>query len=98
MLKGKTANKIVCPEGTEINPVSGRCVKICVKGKVRDVKTGKCVKDTKIEKLEPMIISKSSSPTSFSLYYPDLKEDDFPNKRSHSEMIAFFPNTDSKFE
>ena len=80
--------KIECPEGTEINPVSGRCVKICVKGKVRDVKTGKCVKDTKIEKLEPMIISKSSSPTSFSLYYPDLKDDDFPNKISRNMNFA----------
>ena len=129
MLKGKTANKIVCPEGTEINPISGRCVKICEKGKVRDVKTGKCVKDknvecpkgteinpisgrcvkicekgkvrdvktgkcvkgAKIEKIEPIItskLSKSSSPTSFSLYYPDLKEDDFPKKISRNMNFA----------
>jgi len=80
--------KIECPEGTEINPISGRCVKICKKGKIRDVKTGKCVKDTKIEKLEPMIISKSSSPTSVSLYYPDLKDDDFPNKISRNMNFA----------
>ena len=38
MLKGKTAQQRDCPEGKEINPVTGRCVKICEKGKVRDQK------------------------------------------------------------
>ena len=45
MLKGKNAQQRVCPDGQEINPVTGRCVKKCEKGKVRDQKTGKCVKD-----------------------------------------------------
>ena len=33
MLKGKTAQQRDCPEGKEINPLSGRCVKICEKVK-----------------------------------------------------------------
>ena len=33
-----------CPEGKEINPVTGRCVAVCKPGLVRDPTTGKCVK------------------------------------------------------
>ena len=78
-----------CPEGKEINPLSGRCVKICEKGKVRDQKTGKCVKDVKQPTFSVSKMSSSaSSPTSFSLYYPDLKEDDFPNKIARNMNFA----------
>jgi hypothetical protein len=89
MLKGKNAQKKECPEGKEINPVTGRCVKICEKGKVRDQKTGKCVKDVK--KLSFSLSKNSSSSsisTSFSLYYPDLKEDNFPNKIARNMNFA----------
>ena len=89
MLKGKTAQQRDCPEGKEINPLSGRCVKICEKGKVRDQKTGKCVKDVKQPTFSVSKMSSSaSSPTSFSLYYPDLKEDDFPNKIARNMNFA----------
>ena len=33
-----------CPEGKEINPKTGRCVKKCKEGEVRDKITGKCIK------------------------------------------------------
>ena len=33
-----------CPEGKEINPITGRCVKKCKDGEKRDLKTGKCMK------------------------------------------------------
>ena len=39
-----------CPEGKEINPITGRCVKKCEDGKVRDPKTGIC-KKVKVDKL-----------------------------------------------
>ena len=39
-----------CPEGKEINPITGRCVKKCEDGKVRDPKTGIC-KTVKVDKL-----------------------------------------------
>ena len=89
MLKGKTAQQIDCRGGKEINPITGRCVKKCEKGKVRDQKTGKCVKDVKQPTVSLSKMSSSaSSPTSFSLYYPDLKEDDFPNKIARNMNFA----------
>jgi len=39
-----------CPEGKEINPITGRCVKKCEDGKVRDPITGIC-KTVKVDKL-----------------------------------------------
>jgi len=39
-----------CPEGKEINPITGRCVKKCEDGKIRDPKTGIC-KTVKVDKL-----------------------------------------------
>jgi len=33
-----------CPEGKEINPITGRCVKKCKNDEKRDLKKGKCVK------------------------------------------------------
>ena len=33
-----------CPEGKEINAITGRCVKKCKDGEKRDLKTGKCMK------------------------------------------------------
>jgi hypothetical protein len=94
-VKDVKEKKEECPEGKEINPVTGRCVKKCEKGKVRDQKTGKCVKDVKKPSFSVSKMSSSaSSPTSFSLYYPDLKEDDFPNKiaRNMNFAIHKIPN------
>lgn len=34
-----------CPEGKEINPKTGRCVKKCKSNRIRDIKTFKCIKD-----------------------------------------------------
>lgn len=33
-----------CPEGKEINAITGRCVKKCKDGEKRYLKTGKCMK------------------------------------------------------
>ena len=85
----KAKNEKECPDGKEINPVTGRCVKKCEKGKVRDQKTGKCVKDVKQPSISISNVSSSaSSPTSFSLYYPDLNEDDFSNKIARNMNFA----------
>ena len=40
-------DKKECPDGKEINPKTGRCVKICEAGKIRDPETGKCIKNVK---------------------------------------------------
>ena len=37
-------NEIKCPEGKEVNPITGRCVNKCKDGEVRDIITGKCKK------------------------------------------------------
>ena len=36
--------EIKCPEGKEVNPITGRCVNKCKDGEVRDIITGKCKK------------------------------------------------------
>lgn len=37
----------VCPEGTELNPATRRCIKKCAEGQVRNPKTRRCVKKPK---------------------------------------------------
>ena len=37
-------NLKVCPEGKEINPKTGRCIKKCATNEVRNMDTGKCKK------------------------------------------------------
>jgi len=37
-----------CPEGKEINPLTGRCVNKCKDGEVRDAAKGKCLKIKKV--------------------------------------------------
>ena len=70
-----------CPEGKEINPVTGRCIKKCKEGEVRDQKTGKCVKKAIKKDIDIKDISESSSSSSdIELYYPDVKDEDFPKK------------------
>jgi hypothetical protein len=39
--------EIKCPEGKEVNPITGRCVNKCKDGEVRDKITGKCKKVVK---------------------------------------------------
>ena len=51
VLKVVDIKNIKCPEGKEINPLTGRCVKKCEDGKIRDPATGIC-KSIKINKLE----------------------------------------------
>lgn len=34
----------ICPEGKEINPLTGNCVKKCKEDEIRDLETGKCKK------------------------------------------------------
>ena len=38
-----------CPEGKEINPVTGRCVNKCKENEIRDVDTGKCIKKKEVK-------------------------------------------------
>ena len=44
MIKSKTAKKKECPDGQEINPRTGRCVKKCKENEERNAETGKCRK------------------------------------------------------
>lgn len=38
----------ICPEGKEVNPVTGNCVNKCKEGELRDTETGKCKKIKKV--------------------------------------------------
>ena len=75
-----------CPEGKEINPVTGRCVKICKEDEYRDQKTGKCVKKAAGDIIDLDYYSESSSPVDIELYYPDIKDNDFPRKIARNNM------------
>jgi hypothetical protein len=77
-----------CPEGKEINPVTGRCVKICKEDEYRDQKTGKCVKKAAEDIIDLDYNSESSSPVDIELYYPDIKDNDFPRKIARNNNFA----------
>ena len=50
-----------CPEGKEINAITGRCVKKCKDGEKRDLKTGKCMKIKLNKKFNKSIRSRSNA-------------------------------------
>ena len=43
-----------CPDGKEINPKTGRCVKKCKSNRIRDIKTFKCIKDPLVHVKNPI--------------------------------------------
>lgn len=85
MLKSK--NPVIsrtCPEGKEINPLSGRCVNKCKDNEIRNIATGKCKKKKAQDHITPVRESPvRESPVRESpidLYYPDLEDPNFTNK------------------
>ena len=91
MIKGKTAKKKECPEGQEINPRSGRCVKKCKENEERNPETGKCRKKKaellKVNKFVAESNSGSDDPD-ITLYYPDIKDNDFQVKLANNMNFA----------
>lgn len=91
MIKGKTANKKECPEGKEINPRSGRCVKKCKENEERNPETGKCrKKKAELLKVNKFVAESNSSSDDrdITLYYPDVKDSDFQVKLANNMNFA----------
>ena len=58
----------ICPDGKEINPVTGRCVNKCKEGTIRNATTGKCDKIPNVNNVKKgrpkkkMLVIKKTSP------------------------------------
>lgn len=91
MIKSKTAKKKECPDGQEINPRTGRCVKKCKENEERNAETGKCRKKKKellkVNKFVAESNSGSDDPD-ITLYYPDVKDSDFQVKLANNMNFA----------
>jgi hypothetical protein len=59
-----TNNTIICPEGKEVNPVTGRCINKCKEGSVRNQITGKCDKLILGKRGRPKKIPDQKAPSS----------------------------------
>tara|TARA_B100000795_G_scaffold270051_1_gene262237 strand:- start:16186 stop:19650 length:3465 start_codon:yes stop_codon:yes gene_type:complete len=90
---GKCQKKIKeCLDGKEINPITGRCVKRCKDDEDRNNNTGKCQKKIHVlpQKKIPVLPKNSSTSDDpdISLYYPDVTDENFPDKIASNMNFA----------